>query len=77
MQLAKGLLGRHYRLGWEEKEKAGKSLVTPDEQHHYNLPQGYGYDYEGQGLIEEGEDGDTPYSSSPLETLKRRAREQQ
>ncbi|PVZ68981.1 ferredoxin-type protein NapG [Pelagibaculum spongiae] len=25
--LAKGQLGKHYRLGWEEKEKAGHSLV--------------------------------------------------
>uniref|UniRef100_UPI004055F8DE ferredoxin-type protein NapG n=1 Tax=Candidatus Electronema sp. TaxID=2698783 RepID=UPI004055F8DE len=26
---AKGELGRHYRLGWEEKEKAGHSLIPP------------------------------------------------
>lgn len=26
-QLAKGELGHHYRLGWEEKRKAGKSLI--------------------------------------------------
>jgi ferredoxin-type protein NapG len=26
---AKGTLGRHYRLGWEEKEKAGHSLIPP------------------------------------------------
>ena len=26
MDLAKGLLGRHYRLGWKEKQNAGKSL---------------------------------------------------
>ena len=26
-KLAKGELGRHYRLGWEEKEKAGGALV--------------------------------------------------
>ncbi|AKO30267.1 ferredoxin-type protein NapG [[Haemophilus] ducreyi] len=25
--LAKGLLGRHYRLGWQEKQNAGKSLI--------------------------------------------------
>jgi ferredoxin-type protein NapG len=24
---ARGELGRHYRLGWEEKEKAGGSLI--------------------------------------------------
>ncbi|HHW7519352.1 TPA: ferredoxin-type protein NapG [Mannheimia haemolytica] len=27
MDLAKGLLGRHYRLGWQEKQNAGKSLI--------------------------------------------------
>ena len=27
VKLAKGELGSHYRLGWEEKSKAGKSLV--------------------------------------------------
>ena len=26
-QLAKGELGHHYRLGWEEKKKVGKSLI--------------------------------------------------
>ncbi len=31
MDLAKGLLGRHYRLGWKEKQNAGKSLI--EEQH--------------------------------------------
>jgi ferredoxin-type protein NapG len=29
LHLAKGRLGRHYRLGWKEKEKAGQPLV-PD-----------------------------------------------
>ena len=29
IRLAKGELGRHYRLGWEEKKKRGKSLM-PD-----------------------------------------------
>lgn len=36
IRLAKGELGRHYRLGWEEKMKAGKSLV--DEQKLIDLP---------------------------------------
>ncbi len=27
LALAKGELGRHYRLGWKEKEEAGKSLI--------------------------------------------------
>ncbi|GAB4172638.1 MAG: ferredoxin-type protein NapG [Rhodocyclaceae bacterium] len=34
--LAKGELGRHYRLGWVEKEKAGRSLI--DEQGIIELP---------------------------------------
>ncbi|QLB41530.1 ferredoxin-type protein NapG [Mannheimia pernigra] len=36
MDLAKGLLGRHYRLGWKEKQNAGKSLIEdvhPDGLH--------------------------------------------
>jgi len=54
--IAKGQLGEHYRLGWREKEKAGGALVTPDIEHQYNLPEGYQYDLEGEGLIapEEG-----------------------
>ena len=30
MHLAKGMLGKHYRLGWEEKAKAGHSLAPKD-----------------------------------------------
>ena len=48
--LAKGLLGRHYRLGWEQKAAAGEALVTPDAPHQYNLPDGMRYDHGGQGL---------------------------
>ncbi len=68
IQLAKGKIGEHYRLGWEEKGKAGKSLVAPDVEHQYNLPEGMRYDYEGEGLIQED---NTPFSSNPLETLRR------
>jgi ferredoxin-type protein NapG len=49
--LARGELGHHYRLGWEEKAKAGESLVTPDVEHQYNLPEGYRYEYGGRGLV--------------------------
>lgn len=66
--LAKGAPGQHYRLGWEEKQKAGGSLVEPDRQHEYNLPKGYRYDYEGQGLIKE-KNSQTPFSDNPLDTL--------
>jgi len=69
MHLAKGELGRHYRLGWEEKQKAGGSLVTPDTQHEYNLPEGMRYDFDDKGLIEESQE--TPFSSNPLDTLNK------
>ncbi|MCU7844059.1 MAG: ferredoxin-type protein NapG [Candidatus Thiodiazotropha sp. (ex Monitilora ramsayi)] len=69
MHLAKGELGKHYRLGWKEKEKAGKALVTPDTEHRYNLPEGVRYDLQGEGLIIDGEAEETPFSSNPLDTL--------
>lgn len=36
VKLAKGALGQHYRLGWEEQKKAGGSLV--DEKSMVDLP---------------------------------------
>ena len=68
--LAKGELGRHYRLGWEQKERAGGALVTPDIEHRYNLPEGMRYDHGGEGLIEEGGDA-VPFSDNPLDTLNK------
>jgi ferredoxin-type protein NapG len=50
LYMAKGQLSAHYRLGWVEKEKAGGSLVAPDTEHQYNLPEGLRYDYSGKGL---------------------------
>ncbi|MFW2372770.1 MAG: ferredoxin-type protein NapG [Gammaproteobacteria bacterium] len=70
MKLGKGELGKHYRLGWKEKQEAGGSLVTPDQKHEYNLPEGVRYDYEGEGLIREATD-ETPFSSNPLDTLNK------
>ena len=49
LYMAKGQLSAHYRLGWVEKEKAGGSLVAPDVEHQYNLPEGMKYEY-GKGL---------------------------
>ena len=72
IQLAKGLLGKHYRLGWKQKEQAGGALVTPDQPHEYNLPEGMRYDYGGEGLIKEGAEPATPFSSNPLDTLNRK-----
>jgi ferredoxin-type protein NapG len=67
--LVKGELGRHYRLGWRERAKAGEALVSPDAEHRYNLPEGVRYDLQGEGLILEGEAEKTPYPSNPLNTL--------
>lgn len=69
MHLAKGLMGEHYRLGWNEKAAAGGALVSPDTEHRYNLPEGMRYDHAGEGLIMEDE---TPFSSNPLDTLNRK-----
>ena len=78
--LAKGMLGRHYRLGWEQKAEAGKALVTPDLPHQYNLPEGMRYEHAGKGLIiGEGpvppvapEPPLPPFPSNPLDTLNRK-----
>lgn len=70
-RLAKGELGAHYRLGWKEKERAGGSLLAPDREHLYNLPEGQRYDYEGEGLIQGPVTSDSPFPNDPLETLRR------
>lgn len=49
LYMAKGQLSAHYRLGWVEKEKAGGSLVAPEVEHQYNLPEGLKYEH-GKGL---------------------------
>ena len=67
INLAKGELGKHYRLGWKEKQKAGKSLVTPDIEHQYNLPEGTHYDHEGEGLIQPKKT--TPFEKGALDRL--------
>lgn len=69
IKLAKGSAADHYRLGWEEKRKAGGSLVGGEESHQYHLPEGMKYEHGGRGLIRESEE--VPFSSNPLETLKR------
>ena len=75
-RLAKGAPGQHYRLGWEEKQKAGGSLVAPDTEHEYNLPEGYRYEHEGKGLIKE-QNKATPFSDNPLDTLNKQAGQKQ
>jgi ferredoxin-type protein NapG len=71
LHLAKGMLGSHYRLGWEQKEQAGGSLVSPDVEHRYNLPEGMRYDHGGEGLIRDPAQ-DVPFSDNPLDTLNRK-----
>ena len=59
-ELAKGEPGKHYRLGWVEKEKAGGSLVAPDTPHQFNLPEGMRYEL-GKGLTP----GEAPPAAPP------------
>jgi ferredoxin-type protein NapG len=53
-ELARGEPGKHYRIGWVEKEKAGGSLVAPDLEHRYNLPEGLRYE-SGRGFVPGGD----------------------
>jgi len=71
LNLAKGLMQDTYRLGWEEKRKAGGSLIDTEDKHRYNLPEGMRYDYEGKGLIQE-ESNAVPFSDNPLDALNRK-----
>ncbi len=76
IKLAKGQIGEHYRLGWQQKERAGGSLVSPDAPHEYNMPTGVRYDLHGEGVIfdnpvKEGEADDLPFSSNPLDALNK------
>ena len=87
LQLATSGGSPHYRQGWKEKEKAGgKSLVAPDAEHKFNLPEGVEYDYAGKGLIikenkhepdlelnpELERNNALPFSSNPLDTLNKK-----
>lgn len=73
MHLAKGAAAEHYRLGWEEKQKAGGSLVAPDQERQFNLPEGVRYDYQGEGVIidEIVAPATVPFEDDPLKTLNR------
>jgi ferredoxin-type protein NapG len=62
--LAKGEPGKHYRLGWVEKDKAGGSLVAPDPEHRYNLPEGMRYE-SGKGLSTAPAEVPAPAASAP------------
>lgn len=64
LELAKGEPGKHYRLGWVEKGKAGGSLVAPDPEHRYTLPEGMRYE-PGKGLIPAPQPPQAPASALP------------
>ncbi len=77
--LAKGSMGDHYRLGWKEKEAKGRSLVTPDIEHKFNLPEGVRYDFNQGGWSKDKSETPnldnksadaSPFSTNPLDTLK-------
>ena len=74
LELARGEMQSTYRLGWKEKQKAGRPLVPQDVEHRFNLPQGKSYDYYGKGLIDQPQEQDTPFDSDPLKTLNRKGR---
>ncbi len=69
--LAKGGLGAHYRFGLDERERAGGSLLAPDEQHRYHLPEGMDYQLDGGGLIQNPAPASAPDSNDALNTLNR------
>lgn len=69
--VAKGRSADHYRWGWEEKKEAGGSLVSPDPEHQYNLPEGLDYDIDGPGLIRKKPATPQPFPEDPLESLNK------
>ncbi len=54
-------------------KKAGGALVTPDAEHHYNLPDGVRYELQGEGLIFDDAPSGTgrlaPIPDNPLDVL--------
>ncbi len=71
-ELAKGEPGQHYRLGWIEKDKAGSSLVAPDPEHRYNLPEGLRYE-PGRGLFRDAAPASAPAAAQPAAPAAPRA----
>jgi ferredoxin-type protein NapG len=69
LYMAKGQLSAHYRLGWVEKEKAGGSLVAPDGEHQYHMPEGMKYEY-GKGLSKVPPGEVAPDAVPPAPTFK-------
>jgi ferredoxin-type protein NapG len=74
--IAMGRSAEHYRWGWEEKQRAGESLVSPDPEHRYHLPEGAVYDHAGSGLIQGETPLEEPFPQDPLKTLNEELEEQ-
>ena len=70
---ATGEPGQHYRLGWIEKDKAGSSLVAPDPEHRYNLPEGLRYE-PGRGLFNDAP-ASAPAAAQPAAPAAPRAQQ--
>ncbi|RME34509.1 MAG: ferredoxin-type protein NapG [Gammaproteobacteria bacterium] len=82
LDLARGMLGRHYRLGWKHRVKG---LTEEEKSRRFNLPEGVEYDYR-TGIVrrkanpapDRKEGGvppdDSPFGDDPLESLRRRRR---
>ena len=80
IRLAKGELGHHYRLGWEQEGENGQKFPAADPAHKYRLPEGQSYEHAGKGLTfdppmqpgatsGEGKTASSPFSSNPLDSL--------
>lgn len=82
LRLAKGEIGHHYRLGWENKGTNGKEFPTSDPNHSYRLPEGMNYEHAGRGLYADpikapgasppaSKSVKGPFTSNPLKTLNK------
>jgi ferredoxin-type protein NapG len=66
INLAKGEIGAHYRLGWEEKRKAGRALV--DNQSMVDLPDRLPDGMKLPGHFDPGSDVPPPPPTLQVET---------
>ena len=76
LRLAKGEIGHHYRLGWEQKGVSGKDFPIKDPAHNYRLPEGLNYDHAGRGLYADpikapGAASSASKNTNPLDTLNK------
>lgn len=70
LSVAKGQLSTHYQLGWVEKEKAGGSLVTPDTEHLYHMPEGLKYEHRSGKVVPEAASAAPPTPAPAVRALQ-------